>query len=321
MSSPPWVLKVDLKHLSPHFSFPELLLLPDKYHSMTNLLILLLGFVVVGMTSCNTSWGNNDARIDIYAGFMSAYVEARQIEVLVPDDYNTSESYDVIYVHDGQNVFNHHTSYSGVDWAVDDILNNLINKGEIRPVIVVAIWNTQQRLREYMPAQPREGVIAAARREGWGGDVLSDNYLRFIVEELKPFIDSIYRTHQGPEGTFIMGSSMGGLISLYAVTQYPHVFGGAACLSAHWPALGGVFLEHLAENLPPAGNHRFYFDYGTRGLDAMYEPFQQRVDDIMKSKGFNQGRDFLTLKFEGADHNEAAWAARVHHPLKFLLQP
>jgi predicted alpha/beta superfamily hydrolase len=286
---------------------------------MFNLLLLLLGSIFMGMTSCHTGRSKNNPRIDFYPGFTSTFVSDRQIEVLVPDDYNPQQTYDVVYVHDGQNVFNAHTAYSGIDWAIDEILSSMIRRKEIRPVIVVAIWNTQLRLREYMPGEPRDQVLAAARREGWGGDVLSDDYLRFIVEEIKPFIDSTYSTRTGPEGTFIMGSSMGGLISLYAVLKYPEVFGGAACLSTHWPALGGVFIGYLPENLPPPGNHKFYFDYGTSGLDSLYEPFQKRVDAIFEASGYVQGEDFLTLKFEGADHNEAAWASRVHRPLQFLL--
>jgi predicted alpha/beta superfamily hydrolase len=288
---------------------------------MTSLLFFLMLTIVLGMTSCQNGFGKNDPHIDLYPAFRSSYVAARQVEVLLPDHYDPTVKHDVIYVHDGQNVFDAHTSFTGIDWAVDERLSSMQKKGHLRPVIVVAIWNAgSNRVREYMPSQPREKVLAAARREGWGGEILSDAYLRFIVEELKPFIDSTYSTSRTPESTFIMGSSMGGLISLYAVLEYPEVFGGAACLSTHWPALGGVFLEYLSENIPTPGSHRFYFDFGTVGLDAQYEPYQRRVDQMMEEKGYVQGQDILTLKFQGADHSEAAWSKRIHKPLEFMLK-
>ena len=117
----------------------------------------------------------------------------------------------------------------------------------------------------------------------------------------------------------MMGSSMGGLISLYALCAYPDLFAGAGCLSTHWPAADGLVIDNLATALPPAGSHLFYFDFGTLGLDADYEPYQQRVDAIMAAAGYTAGRDWLTRKFSGATHNEGAWSARVHIPLQFLL--
>jgi predicted alpha/beta superfamily hydrolase len=109
---------------------------------------------------------------------------------------------------------------------------------------------------------------------------------------------------------------VGGLISLYAVCEYPQVFAGAGCLSPHWPAAGGVVVDYLERGLPEAGEHRLYFDYGTRTVDALYEPYQGQVDQVVEAKGDTQGKDWLTLKFEGAEHGERAWRARVHRPLE-----
>jgi enterochelin esterase-like enzyme len=116
-----------------------------------------------------------------------------------------------------------------------------------------------------------------------------------------------------------MGSSMGGLVSLYAVCQYPELFGGAGCLSTHWPAVGAVIDGYLTTALPSPGRHRFYFDYGTATLDSLYEPYQQRVDAVLATRGYTSGRDWITRRFEGAEHNEAAWRERLHIPLRFLL--
>ena len=95
-----------------------------------------------------------------------------------------------------------------------------------------------------------------------------------------------YKTDRGRNSTFLAGASMGGLISAYAISEYPNVFGGAACLSTHWPALNGVFIEYLKNNLPSPDNHMVYFDYGTKGLDANYEPYQLKVDSLMINVGY-----------------------------------
>ncbi len=124
-----------------------------------------------------------------------------------------------------------------------------------------------------------------------------------------------------------MGSSMGALISLYGVIEYPDVFGGAACVSTHWPssmllddpAGNEQVLDYLRASLPPPGDHKLYFDFGTAELDSDYEPHQQAVDDVLRELGYTPGPLWQTRKFEGAGHNEGAWQARAHVPLKFLL--
>ena len=116
-----------------------------------------------------------------------------------------------------------------------------------------------------------------------------------------------------------MGSSMGALISLYAVTEYPDVFGAAGCVSVHWPIGDGLVADHLARHLPPRGTHRFYFDHGTVTLDAGYATYQRRVDAMLRAAGWREGRDFMTYVDAGAAHDERAWRARVDVPLEFLL--
>ena len=155
--------------------------------------------------------------------------------------------------------------------------------------------------------------------EEGGEEMSSDNYLRFIVEELKPFIDGTYRTQPGRGNTFVIGSSMGGLISAYAISEYPGIFGGAACMSPHWVIGNGAVVKWLNHHLPSAGAHRLYFDYGTETLDADYEPYQQQMDEVMRQHGYIAGEDWITLRFDGADHSPRAWRERLHVPLKFLL--
>ncbi|MBO6792505.1 MAG: alpha/beta hydrolase [Balneolaceae bacterium] len=259
--------------------------------------------------------------------FSSNFVDSRNIEVWLPEGYDAEDDrYQVLYMHDGQNVFDPNTSYNGNDWMVDEALTELIAQNNIEKTIVVAIWNSGiTRFPEYMPQKPAnvmnsEAVQKSVIRNS-GKAIFSDDYLKFIVEELKPFIDANYRTKPEREHTSIMGSSMGGLISLYAIMEYPEVFGSAGCLSTHWtvPEIGSVFVEYLDGNLPDPATHKIYFDYGTLGLDAYYEPFQQQVDSIMIKAGYEPGKNWVTKKFEGHDHKEQYWAMRISQPLTFLL--
>ena len=253
-----------------------------------------------------------------HEAFASRQVQARNIDVWLPPGYDRDGNtrYPVIYMHDGQNLFDPATSYAGVDWAIDEILTDLIASGEVRPAIVVGIWNAgNNRYAEYMPQKAVTHAVSKRDR------LASDRYLNFIVGELKPFIDARYRTLPGRDDTFTMGSSMGGLISAYAVSEYPEVFGGAACVSTHWPAEGGVVIDYLAAHLPEPGAHRLYFDFGTATLDAAYEPYQQRTDEILRRRGYVAGKDWITARYDGAEHSEKAWRLRADTPLRFLLRP
>lgn len=258
-----------------------------------------------------------------HTDFASAFVPPRNVDVWLPPGYTAgSVEYPTIYMHDGQNLFDPALAYGGVDWGIDEAVVRLMQAGQIQGAIVVGIWNTgDARWLEYMPqkALAAPGTLERFGQEA-GGEPLSDRYLEFLVGELKPFVDRHYRTLPARETTFVMGSSMGGLISLYATCEYPDLFSGAGCLSTHWPAGEGIVLDYLRGALPPPGRHRFYFDYGTETLDAEYEPYQQRADAVMRTAGYTEGVDWLTRKFEGAGHTERSWRQRVHIPLLFLLE-
>lgn len=261
--------------------------------------------------------------------FKSEYVIPRNVEIFIPNDYDTGskEKYEVLYMHDGQNVFNVKTSYTGVTWGVDLIIDSLVNAGTIDKTIIVAPWNTRaKRFSEFMPEAPSElsnspFVKAELKKNTGFDDLYSDEYLQFIVKELKPYIDKHYNVYTEAEHTSIMGSSMGGLISLYAISKYPEIFGAAGCVSTHWPVpvLGDAYIGTLSDALPSATDHRIYFDYGTEGLDSEYEPYQLRVDSIMADKGYIKGSNWQTLKFPGDNHNEKSWSGRVDTILAFLL--
>lgn len=278
--------------------------------------------------------------IQRHSNFYSKFIAARNVDVWLPDGYSDNKKYNVLYMHDGQMLFDSSGTWTHSAWDMDDVITKLLQQKKIQDVIVVGIWNSgQSRHADYFPQQPFESlsqkekdtVYAAGRAKGYAvfGNykIQSDNYLQFIVTELKPFIDSAYATYTDSKHTFIMGSSMGGLISMYAICEYPGVFGGAACMSTHWPGIftmdnnpaPAAFFRYLQAHLPDPAQHKIYFDYGDQTLDALYPPLQKKVDEIMKAKGFNQN-NWITQFFPGQNHSEVAWHSRVDIPLLFLLK-
>ncbi len=265
-----------------------------------------------------------EGQLERYENFSSQHIPSRHIDVWCPPGYAESNArYPVIYMHDGQNLFDPELSFIGVDWGIDEAVTRLIEAGVFSGAIVVGIWNSPERRREYMPGRPLLLPASAALLSEFsavnGGPPLADAYLRFLVEEAKPLIDAHYRTLPEREHTAVMGSSMGGLVSLYAICEYPAVFGRAGCLSTHWPIGGTLLVDYFGNALPAPQDHRIYFDYGTRTLDASYEPYQLRMDGLMAQAGYVHGQSWLTQKFEQAEHSERAWRARVDIPLRFLF--
>jgi predicted alpha/beta superfamily hydrolase len=278
--------------------------------------------------------------IERMENFKSNYVTPRNIDVWLPENYSAEKKYNVLYMHDGQMLFDAETTWNKQSWDADDVLSKLLKEGKIQDVIIVGmasdgntrhIDNFPQKAFESLTLQQQDSIYNASRGNGQSvfnnGKVNSDNYLKFIVKELKPIIDKKYSVYTDAKHTFIAGSSMGGLISMYAICEYPKVFGGAACLSTHWPGIFAVennpipnaFFEYLKKHLPNSNNHKIYFDYGTATLDAIYEPLQLQVDEIMKAKGFTS-KNWTTQKFEGEEHSEKAWNKRLFIPVEFLLK-
>lgn len=255
-----------------------------------------------------------------HENFPSRFSEARNVDVWLPSSYSQDERYPVLYMHDGQNIVEPISSIGGVSWGIDKAIEKLG-----KDVIVVGLWNHDKiRWREYMPQQAYESAAFLEMRERFvsraGGPPISDAYLECLVREVKPFIDSTYSTLPDQKHTFVMGSSMGGLASLYAISCYPDVFYGAACLSTHWLAGDLPLVEEMAGMLPEPAAHKLYFDFGTLGHDALYEPYQARFDEHVRAIGYLADLNWITRKFDGADHNETAWRARVEIPLTFLLR-
>ena len=298
------------------------------------LVLMLLSQVLAAQLPMPELSAGTLIRIDSFA---SSYVDARPVDIWLPPGYETTQQYPVLYMQDGQMLFDARTTWNKQEWGMDEVIPALIDSGQIQAFILVAVWNNAPvRYLEYTSMKPfvyfSDSDMAILRDEPatgrlfTGDNLKGDLYLRFLVSELKPYIDSHYPTLSGREDTFIMGSSFGGLISMFAICEYPEVFGGAACLSTHWTGLYRqennpfpfAMLAYFKDHLPDPSTHKLYFDHGTTTLDSLYAPYQQSADQIMREGGYTSANS-LSLVFEGAPHTEEAWHDRVHIPLTFLF--
>lgn len=264
----------------------------------------------------------------------SQFIEPRPVEVWLPEDYaekaRAGKRFQVLYMHDGQMLFDPSTTWNKTAWNVHETLARLMREGKVGDTIVVGVFNiSRNRFVEYFPQKfldemPPE-LRAAYLRDNLKGQPKADDYLRFLVQELKPVVDAKYATRTDAPGTFVMGSSMGGLISVYAMSEYPQVFGGAAGLSTHWPGMHKpnatvplAAYNYLSRKLPAPQGHKLYQDHGGVGLDALYAPYQSFVDQIVRDRGYTDA-NYISKVYAQDDHNEKAWAARLELPLVFLL--
>ena len=278
-------------------------------------------------------------RIERIESMPSAFLPPRNVDVWLPPGYPQQAPYAVIYMHDGQMLFDPSETWNRQEWRADEVAAEVIRSGRTRPFIIVGVWNDPAaRISEYFPQrafealspESQQALFALKRGEEpfFSRPVDSDNYLKFLVEELKPRIDRTYAVDGSRESTVVMGSSMGGLISMYALSEYPQVFGAAACLSTHWPgtvspgdfSVAEAFFGYVDAHFPPPGPHRIYFDHGSETLDQHYAKLQQEIDRRLRARGYAFPR-ILSLSFPGTDHSEQAWGARLHVPMQFLLPP
>jgi len=255
-----------------------------------------------------------------HANFHSRYLASdRNILVYLPPGYDSKkkERYPVLYLHDGQNLFDGATSFiKGAEWRVDETAQLLITSRAIRPLIIVGIYNAgKDRIDEYTPS------VDAKHKMGGKAEF----YGRMIVEELKPFIDSEYRTLRDAKNTGLGGSSLGGLASLYLALKYPKTFGRVAVVSPSvWWDERMILREVGALKKKPA--LRIWLDMGTKeGRDHkdMDEGTNnaRKLRDALVAKGWKENSDLKYFEAEGAEHNEPAWAARVEPMLRFLFPP
>jgi enterochelin esterase-like enzyme len=313
-------------------------LVNEKTQKSEEVTLLPLGATILRRQTFENQVQTAYGTIKRFENFPSVHVGARNIDVWLPDGYDPGKKYAVLYMHDGQMLFDSTTNWNRQEWGIDETLGKLIKEKKIKDCIAVGIWNTSKRHVEYFPQKALAYLSDSEKTDLLNITVgenkmrlmesgpISDNYLKFIVTELKPFIDSTFSTFKDQPNTFISGSSMGGLISMYAICEYPDIFGGAACLSTHWPGtlpgennpVPSALLIYMQDHLPFPVNHKIYFDYGSETLDAFYKPFQLKADEIMKAKGYSSV-NWITREFPGENHSEKAWNKRFNIPVVFLL--
>jgi hypothetical protein len=307
---------------------------------MKKYLVFLFIPVLLYAVSCRSG---SDAKPKVSAGkvlrltgFKSKLVAARNIDVWLPEGYSANEKYAVLYMNDGQMLFDSTITWNKEEWQVDEVVSELIKEGKIRKCIVVGISSLPDlRQNEYLPYIILDGIPDPAKSSLltslYANKPKSDYYVNFIVKELKPAIDSLFSTEKDRSNTFIAGSGLGGIISIYALCTYPDVFGGVASLSTHWPVIGpglynekiingasGSFLKFFTGNLHLLHGSKFYFDHGTTGLDSEYGHYQGIVDSYMLLEGY-QPDNWMTKTFDGLSGDERSIAKRLSYPIHFLL--
>ncbi len=223
----------------------------------------------------------------------------RDVLIYLPPSYATSEKkYPVLYMQDGQNLFDHLTAYAGQDWQVDETMERLSAEGY--EAIVVGIYHGgDARLNEYNPFPGK-----------WHS--LGNEYIKFLCESLKPFIDRHFRTHTEPNATGILGSSMGGLISLYAFLSRPDIFGLCGALSPSLFVGRNAILKYARQ--APFHVGKIYLDNGTR------EPSARPLYEVLRAKGYRERTDLKYVAEHGGKHTESAWARRLPGAIRFLLK-
>lgn len=272
-----------------------------------------------------------------YRDVAAAGIPAQRLTIWLPPGYDNSDRrYPVLYMHDGHNLFDLRNSNFGKIWAADKAMLGLIGKG-IEPRIIVGIWAPgTDRFREYLlrPAYDAAPPELRAKMDlVASGPVISHAYLAWLADVLKPWVDRSFRTRTGPVDTAIVGSSMGGLMSCYAILARPETFGRAACMSSHWPAAipdkvagfdpqaAKVWRDWYTAMLGPPAGRKVWMDHGDATLDQFYAPYQRDVDAAFAASGWVEGTDFASRFYPGAPHDENAWAQRLPEALDWLFRP
>lgn len=272
-----------------------------------------------------------------YEHVAAAGLPEQRLTIWLPPGYDKgSKRYPVLYMHDGHNLFDPAKSNFNKVWAADKAMLAAVKSGKAAPHIIVGVWAPgMDRYRQYLPQslyQASTGTPRAAMDAMTGGPVISEAYLNWLAGPLKQWVDASFRTRPGRDDTAIMGSSMGGLMSCYAFLERPQTYGRAGCVSSHWPAadpravgeanqdLIALWDGWFAARLGQPDGRRVWMDHGTATLDAFYAPYQQAIDARMAASGWQRGRDWESKVYEGAEHEENAWARRLPELFGWLLR-
>ncbi len=248
-------------------------------------------------------------------GFRSRFLKSpRDIIVYLPPDYHESSAarYPVLYMNDGQNLFDVATAFMGNEWGLDETAERLIRGGEIEPLIIVGIYNTgMERMAEYTPIKDKRGRGGRARAYG-----------KLIVAELKPLVDREFRTLPDAANTGIGGSSLGGLVSIYFGLKHPEIFGKLLVMSPSvWWANTAILKD--VSRIRHKIRQKIWLDVGTRedSKPEVCVAHVRMLRDALIEKGWRLGDELAYTEDQGGGHNEWAWGQRAPSALKFLFPP
>lgn len=247
--------------------------------------------------------GQITGNVEYHYNFKSEGLKPRDIAVWLPPSYfeNTQKRYPVLYMHDGQNIFDAAASSFGYEWRLDEVADSLIRIREIEEIIIVAIYNTDERSAEYSHT------------------ALGYKYMDFIVNQLKPFIDTKYRTLQLSEYTATGGASLGGLISFMLAWNYPEIFSKAACLSSAFKIDKLNYVDTVFNYSGTKKDLKFYIDIGGDDLELKLEQGNEEMISALLKQRFEINKDLIYVVDNNAIHSEKSWAERVWRPLKFFF--
>jgi predicted alpha/beta superfamily hydrolase len=250
--------------------------------------------------------GQITGTVRYHRALKGAGIQDRDLVVWLPPGYEAEKTkrYPVLYMHDGQNIFDPATSAFGVDWSIDETADDLIKKRSIEPIIVVGIYNTNDRMKEYTPSD--KGTA----------------YMDFVVKTVKSFIDSTYRTKPHRKNTIVGGSSAGGLISFMLAWEHPDVFSKAICMSPAFKSLSPIGWDYAKVVSLSNGEKKhvfFYIDNGGVGLESQLQPGIDLMLTALRSKGYEENKDFVFIRDAAAKHSEADWAKRFPNALVMVL--
>jgi enterochelin esterase-like enzyme len=277
-------------------------------------------------------------RLFVASDFPCAPLAPRELFAWRPDGVDRDRPLPVLYVQDGQNLFDARRVPFGAAWEIDASLSRLIDAGRIPPIMAVGVACSSDRFLEYAPALILNRAPVPARdavETAWGGSAQSSAYAELVVHRIKPFVDAAFATLPGAATTFVAGASMGGVAAIELLARHPDVFAGAAALSAHLSLLPVDETETMPEgfadqmaaavgafalaDLPAAGRHRLWLDRSELDIDRFYGPSHRALIEAMIILGYQLDQDLAVHNFPGVGHNEAAWRDRLDEALAFLL--
>jgi len=244
------------------------------------------------------------------------------VDVWAPKDIKPTTP--ILIMHDGRNIFDEKDSFNGKTWEVLTALREEV-RGE-KPV-VIALWGYSDltRLRELAPQE-----VLDRHQEIWDympedykdspGESMGDAYVSLMADAIIPFVIDRYGLSHDKDRTAVMGSSMGGLMSIYAMSKRPETFGTAIAFSTHWPFGGDFMVQELTDLLPTDGQHRLWTDTGTIELDENYAPFHASAVEKMKAKGYSEPETLVAATFPNTGHHESYWSRRVADALNWWLK-